>query len=202
MRFLSSVLSLAFALCTASAAQAAPAGAIFHSDFDDYAADWRVLPWVPAPDFTQLLASTLVESASGEAYGRFDTLGVTPLDQSLIGDLEISLALDSLEADRVSIRTSWFAGNQFIGSASVLSVHYGTSVVGETFSRAMSGLAAPAAADGFRLNAYVYNGSATFDEISVAPVVATVVPEPSSALLIGLGLMSLGAQRARRRQAR
>ncbi|MCP4906407.1 MAG: hypothetical protein GY910_15640 [bacterium] len=198
MRFLSSVLSLAFALCVASAAQAAPAGAIFHSDFEDYAADWRVLPWVPAPDFTQLPASTLVESASGEAYGRFDTLGVTPLDQSLIGDLEISLALDSLEADRMTFHAAWFAGNQWIRSARVLSIDHGTSVAGVTFTRAMSELAAPAAADGFSLVSFVYNGSATFDEVSVAPVVSTANPEPSSALLIGLGLISLGAQRARR----
>lgn len=179
-----------------AAAQGMPAGAIFYSDFADYAGDFYVRPAAPAPDFTQLAETTQADVATSESFGHFDTLDVVSLDPLLIDDLEITLSLAELGTGGASLRISWFEDASFLTSERVFRLMPGDPV-DDVLSRDLSDFSIPAAANGFELNLFVWEtgGSAVFDELAVAPRVSGVIPEPSTALLLGLGLVSLSGVR-------
>lgn len=193
------VASAILLLATSATAAPAPAGALFHSDFADYGADWHSLPWVPAPSITQL-DDAVEASVSTSSLGRFSSRarfgGLTTLD-----DLNILLEADALNAGYFEIWLSFFgADGLWIGSTEVYRATSAMSDVSETVS--LTGTSAPAGWTDFALLFFVRGGpsatnSVQFDEVALVLSPRAVVPEPSTGLLLGLGLFGLSAPRRR-----
>lgn len=192
-------IALAYAFLFSSAAHAMPAGAIFYSDFEDYASDFYVRDSASSPDFSQLTESTRTDVGSGASYGHFDSNLVIALNPLLVDDLEITLTLAAQNAAGASVRISWFDDDTFLNSDLVWRTTGNPVGPDEVFSRDLNTFSIPAAANGFELNLFVWGdgGSATWDELAVAPKVLSPIPEPSTALLLGLGLASLAGLRKR-----
>ena len=185
---------------TASAA-AAPPGALFHSDFSDYDADWRSLPHVNAPSVTQLDDAAEVGVSPG-SFGRFSSRttvsGLTTLD-----DLDIVLEVNEFTANRLDVLLAFFnSGGGWIGSTVV---DRATGAVADTtVTIPLTGTSTPEGWVDFQFLFIVRGGpsainSVQFDEVALVPSgFGAVVPEPSTALLLGLGLIRLGANQRRR----
>jgi len=197
------VATLMASLFLTSAAYAMPVGAIFFSEFDEYETDWFTRDTAPGPTIVQLAESAEVGVAQGQGYAHFDTVTRTSLNRALIDDLEISMILDGIGAGGASLRISWFSNDDnasFLSSERVFYVRPGTSVgEDEMFARAFSELVIPEAASFFELNAFVWGegGIGVFDDIAVAPTISGIVPEPGTAMLLGLGLMTMAGARKR-----
>lgn len=199
---LSFAVAVAASLClfvsTATAATAVP-GALFHSDFADYGSDWHSLPHVVAPTITQLVDQVDAAASQPEGFGRFSTQTLINIGANQLEDLEIVLDLGVTEASSVDLWLAWFdSSGVWIDSTEVLRV---TENPTETLVTSLAGIVAPVGWTDFHLLFFVREGAAIFDEVSLVPASSSAVPEPTTALLFGLGLVGFASVRRRRRHA-
>jgi len=190
--------SICLAAATAFAAPA-PAGSIYHSDFADYDSQWWTLPYLPPPNVTQGIdeADVQITPTSEVRFSSRDNIdpGLFSLD-----DLEIQLEVDMLDADRLELWLAFYGVDGiWIDSTRVLNTRMITP--DEALSIPLGGTATPAGWVDFRFLFFIRRGAepatntVTFDELALLPAASVVIPEPSTALLIGLGLEGLGASR-------
>lgn len=195
------VASAILLLATAATAAPAPAGALFHSDFADYGADWQSLPHVSATNVTQLDDRVSATAPQPQNSGRFSSQRSIETGPFALEDLEIVLDLDRVDATRVDLLLAWFGSDgRWIDSTQVLRV---LETPTDSLVTPLEGVAAPAGWSNFVLLFFVRGGGeAVFDEIALVPAAAqgggTVVPEPSASLLFALGLGGLALVPSRR----
>jgi hypothetical protein len=194
-------LSLLVALMMSLAGSALAAHGVLHSDFSLYTDDWTSNPTVYQPTLIQATGEARLDTMVGLDYGRFEWRSVVPMGAAEVQDLSVALQLSVLEADSVDLWMSWIDGSTELGTAQVLDVTRGTNVASGPIVASLAGITAPESMTGFKLMVYVRGGSATFDDVSIVSTATSVVPEPGTAVLMGLGLGWLASRRDHRNAA-
>lgn len=194
------VASAILLLATSATAAPAPAGALFHSDFADFGADWHSLPHVSATSVTQLDDRVSATAPQPQNSGRFSSQRSIETGPFALEDLEIVLDLDRVDATRVDLLLAWFGSDgRWIDSTQVLRV---LETPTDSLVTPLEGVAAPEGWSDFVLLFFVRGGEAIFDEVALVPAAVptggTVVPEPSTSLLFALGLGGLTLVPSRR----